>query len=140
MRTIRAATPDDFDEITEVWESSVRATHQFLAQEDVERLRLLIREQYLVAVDLQVSTDQTGGIFGFVGTADGKIEMLFVAPSARGTGVGKELLARTDAHAVDVNEQNGQAVGFYERMGFRVLGRSELDGQGQPYPLLHMRR
>jgi putative acetyltransferase len=39
----------------------------------------------------------------------------------------------------DVNEQNGQAVGFYKRMGFTATGRSPLDGQGRPYPLLHLK-
>lgn len=140
MSTIRIATPDDFDEITDVWEASVRATHHFLPAAEIARLRPLIREQYLAAVELQVFEDRVGRIVGFLGTADGKIEMLFVAPSARGVGVGKSLLARTDAPAVDVNEQNEQAVGFYERMGFQVVGRSALDGQGQPYPLLHMKR
>lgn len=38
----------------------------------------------------------------------------------------------------DVNEQNSQAVGFYERMGFRRAGRSEVDGEGRPYPLIHL--
>jgi len=39
---------------------------------------------------------------------------------------------------VDVNEQNHQAVGFYARMGFQMVGRSEKDPFGQPYPLLHL--
>jgi putative acetyltransferase len=39
---------------------------------------------------------------------------------------------------VNVNEQNAQAVGFYSRSGFVVVGRSELDDAGRPYPLLHM--
>ena len=42
------------------------------------------------------------------------------------------------ATLVDVNEQNEQAVGFYLKMGFTVTGRSPLDAQGKPYPLLHM--
>jgi hypothetical protein len=32
-----------------------------------------------------------------------------------------------------------QALGFYLRLGFEVVGRSELDSNGKPYPLLHMR-
>ena len=40
---------------------------------------------------------------------------------------------------VDVNEQNTGAVDFYAACGFVVEGRSELDGTGRPYPLLHMR-
>ena len=39
-----------------------------------------------------------------------------------------------------MNEQNPQAKGFYEHMGFRVYKRTELDEQGNPYPLLYMRR
>jgi putative acetyltransferase len=41
---------------------------------------------------------------------------------------------------VDVNEQNPEARGFYERLGFTVVARSELDGTGRPFPLLHLRR
>ena len=39
-----------------------------------------------------------------------------------------------------VNEQNPQAKGFYEYMGFEVYKRTELDEQGNPYPLLYMKR
>lgn len=42
--------------------------------------------------------------------------------------------------AVDVDEQNTQAVGAYQRMGFAVSGRSSVDDAGRPYPLLHMRQ
>ena len=38
-----------------------------------------------------------------------------------------------------VNEQNPQARGFYEHMGFRVYKRTETDEQGGPYPLLYMK-
>lgn len=43
-----------------------------------------------------------------------------------------------NAIKVDVNEQNNHALGFYEHIGFKVVGRSPLDGQGEPYPILHM--
>ncbi|MGG2473877.1 acetyltransferase, partial [Rhizobium sp. BR5] len=29
--------------------------------------------------------------------------------------------------------------GFYRRLGFEPTGRSDLDGQGRPYPLVHLR-
>ncbi len=44
-----------------------------------------------------------------------------------------------NADELDVNEQNPQALGFYLKQGFEVIGRTEHDGMGQPYPLLHMR-
>ncbi|ADX44732.1 GCN5-related N-acetyltransferase [Paracidovorax avenae ATCC 19860] len=138
--SIRPATVSDFDAIAEVWEASVRATHHFLPVSEIEALRPVLREQYLPAVDLQVAVGADGGIAGFIGTAAGKIEMLFIAPAARGSGIGSALMERTDAPEVDVNEQNTQALDFYRRRGFQVVGRSPLDGQGRPYPLLHLRR
>ena len=41
---------------------------------------------------------------------------------------------------LDVNEQNPEAIAFYTRRGFEVIGRSETDDAGRPYPLLHMRK
>jgi putative acetyltransferase len=68
--------------------------------------------------------------------------MLFLAPESRGRGLGKLLtnfaIATLGARKVDVNEQNPDAVGFYEHMGFTVARRSPVDGTGKPFPLLHM--
>ena len=41
---------------------------------------------------------------------------------------------------MDVNEENQAARGFYEALGFVVVGRSPLDETGRPHPLLHLRR
>ena len=38
-----------------------------------------------------------------------------------------------------VNEQNPNAKGFYEHLGFRVYKRSETDEQGNSYPILYMK-
>ena len=63
--------------------------------------------------------------------------------AVRGGGVGRALLAYAvehwDARTLDVNEQNPQAAGFYEHMGFVVEGRSPVDDAGRPFPLLHLR-
>lgn len=129
-------------QLMEVWEASVRATHDFLAEEDLVALKPLILEQYLDAVELSCARDTNGEIVGFSGTLDGNLEMLFVAPQARGTGIGSRLVRHVIDHQgvarVDVNEQNEQALAFYRHIGFQVTGRSPLDGQGKPYPLLHM--
>lgn len=136
------AQEDDFAEIVEVWEASVRATHDFLSEEDILFFRPLILNDYLAAVDLYCLKDESGRIHGFLGVAGENVEMLFLAPQSRFRGLGRRLLAfaldELGARKVDVNEQNPAAVGFYEHMGFRVTGRSPEDGTGKPFPLLHM--
>lgn len=69
--------------------------------------------------------------------------MLFIHRLWRGHGAGRRLLhyaiTTFRATTLDVNEQNEQARGFYRHMGFEVVGRSEYDSSGKPYPLLHLR-
>ena len=81
---------------------------------------------------------------GFLGSVEQRVEMLFVEPGLRGRGIGTALLedfgSRHPEILLDVNEQNTAARIFYARRGFEVVGRSPLDGAGQPYPLLHLRR
>ncbi|CAM5395629.1 GNAT family N-acetyltransferase [Pseudomonas fragi] len=134
----------DFAELTNVWEASVRATHDFLPDSYIELLRGLVLEQYLDTVMLICCKDPTSKrITGFAGVAAGKVEMLFIHPDYRGLGIGKCLLMfainELNAERLDVNEQNLQAVGFYLKQGFVAAGRCEKDGMGQPYPLLHLR-
>ena len=69
--------------------------------------------------------------------------MLFLSPEVRGKGLGKQLLQygieTYNIQELTVNEQNPQAVGFYEHMGFQIYKRTEYDEEGNPYPLLYMR-
>ncbi|WP_025127728.1 GNAT family N-acetyltransferase [Pseudomonas sp. PH1b] len=133
----------DYPELTQVWEASVRATHDFLPDSYIELLRKLVLSRYLDAVMLICTRDPRQRITGFAGVAAGKVEMLFIDPAHRGQGLGRQLLhyavEHLNAQQLDVNEQNPQALGFYFKQGFEVIGRSEQDGMGQPYPLLHMR-
>ena len=127
-----------------IWESSVRATHHFLAPADLAQLAPVVGEGLAKIETLVVYESVAGVPVAFMGVEGDKLEMLFVAPEARGGGVGKRLLTHAaealGVRYVDVNEQNDQAVGFYRWFGFRTVGRSELDGQGRPYPILHMER
>ncbi|GAA0349477.1 acetyltransferase [Bowmanella denitrificans] len=133
---------DDYPQLIQIWEASVRATHDFLSDADILKLKPLILEQYFDAVALTAARNEGGELLGFSGVAEGNLEMLFIAPEQRGLGVGTALcrhaIDQQGVSKVDVNEQNPQALGFYLHMGFVQIGRSELDGQGAPFPLLHL--
>ena len=133
----------EYPEVVEVWEASVRATHHFLQEKDITLFKPLILKKYLDAVALSCIRDDERRILGFMGVADRKIEMLFIHPRARGKGIGKVLVTHAidtlGVNQVDVNEDNEQAVGFYQHLGFKTVARSELDSSGNPYPILHMK-
>lgn len=135
------ATQQDHSTLLEIWEKSVRATHDFLPEAMIHQLKPLIMNEYFHHVQLnKYMIDQQ--IVGFLGTSDDNIEMLFILPEYRRSGIGQALvnfaIQQLHIYKVDVNEQNIQAVNFYKKIGFQTIGRSELDGQGNPYPLLHL--
>ena len=141
-KTIDNIQKTEYQEVVEVWEASVRATHHFLKEEDIAYFKPLILNTYLDAVELRCIRNNEREIMGFLGVAEKNLEMLFVHPDHRGKRIGKSLLDFSISHLevtkVDVNEQNEQAVGFYKHCGFEVIDRSELDATGKPYPILHM--
>ena len=139
---IREVKKTDYPILVDIWESAVLSTHDFLKKEDF----LYYREHlptYFQYVTLY-GYEQDGRLVGFIGVAENNIEMLFVHNDYRYKGVGKRLvmyaIEKLQVCKVDVNEQNIQAVGFYQHMGFSVITRSDLDAEGKAYPILHMQR
>ena len=100
--------------------------------------------QAIGEVPVLVVAEQEGMPVAFAGIKGQKLEMLFVSAENRGKGIGKRLLQyAVDNHGVSevvVNEQNAQAVGFYLHVGFVVCKRSDVDEQGNPYPILYMKK
>lgn len=139
---ISLATEVDQERLFEVWEASVRATHAFLSEEDILTLSPAVRAELARPIPIHCTRDAEGRVSAFMVVEGDSLEGLFVAPAHRGAGVGRALLEHAigalDARRVIVNEANPQAIGFYERMGFRVTSRSPMDGQGRPFPILHM--
>jgi len=135
------ATERDYPAIIHVWEQSVRATHHFLPEDYLQEIKALL-PSILPSVPTYIIKDENDEIAGFTGVAEKKIEMLFIHPDKRGQGIGRLLtqfaVDELKADKVDVNEQNGQAIGFYQRMGFVIVGRTDTDGMGRAYPLLQM--
>ena len=142
QESISPVQAEDFPRVLEVWEASVRATHHFVAETDIQYFKTIIPDA-LPDLTSACVRDPNGRVVGYISVAQGKVEMLFIHPAWRGQGIGSCLLRYAvdvlQATTLDVNEQNEQAIGFYLHMGFEVIGRSALDGMGKPYPLLHMR-
>ena len=140
---LESRTPECLDRLLEVWERSVRATHTFLSGGEVETIKAYVPQALREVPRLIVGEDERGVPIGFLGADGQRLEMLFLLPQARGKGLGRALLQygmdRYGLRELAVNEQNPQARGFYERMGFHVYRRTETDEQGGPYPLLYMR-
>lgn len=142
MIEIRASRPEEAGRAIEIWRGAVDATHSFLSSEDRQTIDELVCE-FLPQAPLWVAVNSQDQPMAFMLIDDGHMEALFVDPDCRGSGIGAALvrhgLSLHPALTTDVNEQNAQAVGFYEKMGFKRTGRSELDGQGRPYPLIHLK-
>lgn len=135
---------DLIKKLVALWERSVRATHLFLSEAEILQIKEYVPQALAEIPVLIVAYDEHETPVAFMGLAEQKIEMLFVDDAKRGQGIGKKLMqfafAQYAVNEVTVNEQNPQAQAFYERMGFATYKRSELDEQGQPYPLLYMRK
>ena len=142
---VRPARVEDRAPLLDLWERSVRGTHGFLGEGDVVTLRPLVaRELACDAIEWWV-LESAAELIGFLGVASDAIEGLFVDPEHHRQGAGTFLVAHAQhlgagALAVDVNEQNDNALRFYKSLGFRVVGRSPNDSGGRPFPILHMRR
>lgn len=138
---IQNRTPQLIEELLNVWEGSVRATHLFLSDAEVKSIKEYV-PQALESVEHLIIAEAEKPV-AFMGTQNGRLEMLFIVPEERGKGIGKQLLQygvqNYGITEVTANEQNPQAVGFYEHMGFKTYKRTDLDEEGNPYPLLYMK-
>lgn len=140
MKNIRRCSESDYSDLVNIWERSVRSSHDFLSDADIAEIRGRLSTEYLPYVDLSCIEDD-GRITGFIGIANAKIEMLFIDSIFQGQGYGSVLMdyaINQGAMSVDVNEQNPKALEFYISKGFRVTGRDNTDEAGRPFPILHL--
>lgn len=134
-------TPLLIQQLLEIWERSVRATHLFLSDREIEKIKDYVPQAlneipHLIVLEAEYP-------IAFMGIDGQKLEMLFISSEARGKGFGKRLvqygIKTYSINELAVNEQNPLAKGFYEHMGFQVYKRTKNDEQGNPYPLLYMK-
>jgi putative acetyltransferase len=142
MAAIRQATVADRERVLDIWRRAVDATHDFLSLEDRRIIETEVAA-FLPQAPLWLAVDRSDYPLGFMLLEGDHVEALFIDPLHCGSGIGRALIEHAltfhSSISTDVNEQNTQAIGFYEHLGFERIGRSQTDRQGRPYPLIHMR-
>lgn len=131
------------EQLSELWENSVKATHLFLSESEIEKIKLYVPRAIKEIPYLVVVVNGNNIPAAFMGITNKKLEMLFVSAKERGKGIGTKLIQygikEYSINELTVNEQNPDARRFYEKNGFKAYKRTETDEQGNPYPLLYMK-
>lgn len=131
------------NQLLDVWENSVKATHLFLSNEEIQNIKKYVPQALNEISNLIIIENESNMPIAFMGIENQKLEMLFITNDERGKGLGKKLLnyaiENYNVNELVVNEQNPNAKGFYEHIGFKVYKKGELDEQGNKYPILYMR-
>jgi putative acetyltransferase len=143
---IRRLHLGDHVQAVDLWERSVRATHDFLHASDILALRPLVAQELrMPAIGWWLLQQGECRPCALLAESAGTIEGLFVDPAMLRRGAGTMLVEHVQGLypgdlRVDVNEQNHAAVRFYRALGFQPFSRSETDAQDRPFPVLHMLR
>ena len=93
MKIIEAAeiTPSLAEQLIVVWEKSVKATHLFLSENEVEEIKRYIPQALNGIAHLIIAEDKDSRPAAFMGIEEQKLEMLFIAPEERGKGLGRRI-------------------------------------------------
>lgn len=138
---VTSKTPAIIKKLSALWKSSVKATHTFLTDGEINTIEKYVPEAIKNVSVLLVALKNDTPV-AFCGIESTRLEMLFVSPEELHKGIGKALLLKAISLGVNnltVNEQNPNAMAFYRKFGFTTYKRTDLDEQGNLYPLLYMK-
>jgi putative acetyltransferase len=139
---LRPSRKSDLEQLFAIWHDAVKATHHFLNDGAFAEIAQLVKDDYLPSKQFLVFAIKEDVPLVFMGTEGNEIESLFIHPEQHGKGIGKifvdHMKAAHSTVVLEVNEQNPQAVGFYEAAGFKLDRRDPTDRHGRPFPILHM--
>lgn len=93
MYEVTIRTPALVQQLVTVWEASVRATHLFLSDAEIMQIKAYVPQALREVAHLIVMENEPGQPVALMGVAGHRLEMLFIAPEARGAGLGRALLA-----------------------------------------------
>lgn len=139
---LRPSNNSDLEYLFIVWHDAVKATHHFLGDAAFDEIAQLVKNDYLPSKPFLVFAGEDDEPLGFMGTEGNEIESLFIHPDHHGKGIGKTFVNHMktvyNTVVLEVNEQNPQAVGFYQAVGLKLVRRDPTDSHGRPFPILHM--
>ena len=137
-------TEEFVKQLIEIWKYSVKASHLFLSEQEILNIKQYVPQALKQVSVLIIATNENNTPIAFMGIENKKLEMLFVSANERGKNIGTALIQygikEYSINELRVNEQNLDAKKFYEKNGFYVYDKSENDEQGNPYPILFMKR
>ena len=130
---LRNAQASDVETLTRIWYDGWQDAHAELLPVELKRLRTFdsFRERLVAALPRTRVAEVQGVVAGFCIRKEDELYQLFVAASARGSGVAAALVADTEAHlALDGVETawlgcaigNLRAARFYEKQGWQRIG------------------
>ncbi len=110
IREVNERTEELLNDLLEVWEDSVKATHTFLSTEEIEIIKEYVPEALKNIKHLIIKENGNSIPIAFMGIENQKLEMLFIKNSERKKGLGKKLLIygieKYNINELTVNEQN----------------------------------
>ncbi|WP_300599482.1 glutamine-hydrolyzing GMP synthase, partial [uncultured Helicobacter sp.] len=118
------------ERLVEIWEQGARVTHKDLSEDEIADMREEIREAVLESKILLI-VQKNREWLGFIAVEKNEIAMLFVAPSAFKSGVGKALLQEAftrylGKYKVIKVASLEWALGFYQALGFAKTGEKPI--------------
>lgn len=138
---IREFNPSDMDQIISIWlEASIKA-HDFIDSNFWKSKVKDMREVYLPSTENYVyEIEET--IIGFVSLSNDTLAAIFVAPSAQGQGIGKQLMKKAKNVRKHLNltvyKENYKSIEFYEQCGFETEQEQIDEHTGHPELVMNL--
>jgi GNAT superfamily N-acetyltransferase len=133
----RRGTADDVGPIAQLHHDVWHQTQAPFQPDAVRQTRDLdfFRSRVAIFAEPPLVVERNGKLIGFSGWDNGYIGQLYLLPSERGTGIGRELLARTEALIAQSGAREARLVvitgdidgrQFYERSGWKIVSERPL--------------
>lgn len=130
---IRTYRETDLEEMVRIWYDASVIAHPFMLASFWASHKSVMKEKYLPLAENYVF-EQEGKVMGFISLVGEKVCALFITPEAQERGTGKALLEYAKVLkgrlSLKVYRDNRRAIIFYEKSGFKAVGKEIDDHTG----------